>query len=252
MVIDGSWVSDGRAAYSATGSEAELWNEFGTLRSSTTPWFGLSSQEFETAPAIAFAGRDPSLGTLSDSPFSGQPVEWDEQGVVALVDPNNCVRIGPPVGPELVSGGSGANEFNLSSQNGSGNLFGMGDDTVSDPLVGSVGQSPLTLIESVGTDGGSASDGSAQVRRYGAVFGFNQKGGILRKLNGDPFTYQDGLPVFGDEEFQLTPGGEGSVFTTYTPWPSAVRISLRLHDSNDRLSGARDVQFVIPIPRQDS
>ncbi|MEC8734792.1 MAG: prepilin-type N-terminal cleavage/methylation domain-containing protein [Planctomycetota bacterium] len=250
VVIDGSWISDGRAAYSASGSEGELWNEFGTLRSSTTPWFGLSSREHETAPAIAFAGRDGSLGTLADAPFPGQSVAWDDQDVVALVDPNNCVRIGPPVGPELLSGG-GTNEFNLSSQ-GSGNLFGMGDDTFADPLVGSVGQSPLTLIESVDTDGGNGADGGARIRRYGAVFGFNQKGGILRKLNGEPFTYQDGLPVFGDEEFQLTPGGDGRVFTTYTPWPSAVRVSMRLHDSNDRLSGARDVQFVIPVPRQDS
>jgi prepilin-type N-terminal cleavage/methylation domain-containing protein len=251
VVVDGTWVSSGRDRFSSDPTANAAWNSFGTLRSSSVPWFGLSSLEFETAPATAFAGRDSSLGNLAQTPFSGQSVEWDDQGVVDLIDPNNGVRIGPPVGPELLAGG-GTNRFNLVSQNGSGNLFGMGDDSVNDPLVGSTGQSPLSLIESVNRDGGTASDGTPQIRRYGAVFGFNQKGGTLRKLNGDPFTYGNGMPVFGDEEFQPTPGGEGRVFTTYTPWPSAIRISMRLHDSNDRIDGARDVQFVITLPRQDS
>ena len=102
--------------------------------------------------------------------------------------------------------------------------------------MGANGHSPLTLIESVGTDGGTSSDGTPMVRRYGAVFGYNYaKGGILRKLDGEPFTYGNGIPLFGDEEFQVTPGAQsGRVFTTYTPWPSAIRISLRLHDSKDR------------------
>ncbi|MAJ46237.1 MAG: hypothetical protein CBC35_02875 [Planctomycetes bacterium TMED75] len=251
VVLDGSWVSAGRDRFSTDNDANAAWNSFGTLRSSTVPWFGLSSLEFETAPATAFAGRDPSLGSLAETPFSGQSVEWDDQRVVNQIDPNNGVRIGPPVGPELLAGG-GSNRFTLSNQNGSGNLFGMGDDSVNDPLVGSNGQSPLSLIESVNRDGGTASDGTPQIRRYGAVFGFNQKGGILRKLNGAPFTYGNGIPVFGDEEFQPTPGGDGRVFTTYTPWPSAIRISMRLHDSNDRIDGARDVQFVITLPRQDS
>ena len=249
VVVDGSWVSSGRARYSTNAGALGAWNEFGTLRSSTTPWFGLSSIEFETAPATAFAGRDGSFGNLADRPFGGQPIEWDDQGVVGTIDPNNGVRIGPPVGPELLAGGS-TNQFSLSSQ-GSSNLFGMGDDTVNDPLVGSTGQSPLSLIELVDIDGGSNGVGDPMIRRYGAVFGFNQKGGILRKLNGDPYTYGNGIPVFGDEEFQPNPGSDGQVFTTYTPWPTAIRISMRLHDANDRIDGARDVQFVIPLPKQD-
>ena len=251
VVIDGSWISAGRNPYGSPSG----WNEYGTLRSSTTPWFGLSSIEFETAPAIAFAGNDRSLGDLSDTPFglAQQGNEWDDQDVVNQIDLANRVRIGPPVGPEL--GRSGSNPFSLTSQNDSGNLLALGDDTVGDPLVGSTGHSPLTLIEAVGVDGGSASDGTPMVRRYGAVFGYNYaKGGVLRKLNGEPYTYGDGVPIFGDEQFQVTPGDAdqtGRTFTTYTPWPSAVRISLRLHDSKDRIAGARDVQFVIKIPKKN-
>jgi prepilin-type N-terminal cleavage/methylation domain-containing protein len=248
VVVDGSWVSTGRSSYGSSQAVG-LWNQYGALRSSTTPWFGLSSLEFETAPAIAFAGQDGSLGSLAGTPYSGQPFDWDEQNVVTKVDPDNRVRIGPPVGPEL--GNLSANQFTLASQDSS-TLFAMGDDTFQDPLVGTVGHSPLSLIESVSSDGGTSSDGTPMVRRYGAVFGYNYaKGGILRKLNGDPFTYGNGIPVFGDEEFQVNPGSDGSVFTTYTPWPSAVRVSMRLHDSNDRISGARDLQFVIALPREE-
>ncbi len=35
----------------------------------------------------------------------------------------------------------------------------------------------------------------------------------------------------------------------YTPWPSAVRITIKLHDPNGRLEGGREFQFIVELPR---
>ena len=34
----------------------------------------------------------------------------------------------------------------------------------------------------------------------------------------------------------------------YTPWPSAIRVTLTLHDTGLRLESGRDVEFVINLP----
>ncbi len=36
----------------------------------------------------------------------------------------------------------------------------------------------------------------------------------------------------------------------YTPWPSAIRITLTLHDTNTRLERGREIQFVIDLPKR--
>ncbi|MFM7051920.1 MAG: hypothetical protein ACKOYN_07300, partial [Planctomycetota bacterium] len=61
-------------------------------------------------------------------------------------------------------------------------------------------------------------------RVYQAVFGFNQN---------DPS--------------QINPAATGR--GPYTPLPSAVRITLRLHDPLGRIEGGREFQFIVDIPR---
>jgi prepilin-type N-terminal cleavage/methylation domain-containing protein len=65
------------------------------------------------------------------------------------------------------------------------------------------------------------------VQDYWAVFGYNQ----TRPL--DPTTGQ--------------PWAIGSAFT-YTPFPSAIRITMVLHDPDGRLEGGREFQFVVDLP----
>ena len=38
----------------------------------------------------------------------------------------------------------------------------------------------------------------------------------------------------------------------YTPWPSAIRITMTLHDPDGRLEGGREFQFVIDLPKRSS
>ena len=61
---------------------------------------------------------------------------------------------------------------------------------------------------------------------YEAIFGYNQDTPI------DPAT---GLP---------------DVDLAYTPWPSAIRITMTLHDTATRLEAGREIQFVINLPRR--
>lgn len=61
---------------------------------------------------------------------------------------------------------------------------------------------------------------------YEAIFGYNQTQPL------DPAT---GLP---------------DIDMAYTPWPSAVRVTLTLHDVNTRLPNGRDVQFVLRLPQR--
>ena len=69
----------------------------------------------------------------------------------------------------------------------------------------------------------SALQGSKRV--YHAVFGFNQEN--PGEIN--PFSF-----------------GRGP----YTPLPSAIRITLRLHDPLGRIEGGRDYQFIVDLPKR--
>lgn len=63
---------------------------------------------------------------------------------------------------------------------------------------------------------------------YEAIFGYNQD---------RPFGpyHADGATAFVDSDF--------------TPWPTAIRVTLTLHDVDTKLEGGRDVQFVIELPQ---
>ncbi|MHC4415513.1 MAG: PulJ/GspJ family protein [Planctomycetota bacterium] len=64
---------------------------------------------------------------------------------------------------------------------------------------------------------------------YEAFFGYNQDTPL------DPTTGAPWLP---------------SVPIAYTPWPSALRITMTFHDTGTRLESGREVEFVIDLPRR--
>jgi hypothetical protein len=72
---------------------------------------------------------------------------------------------------------------------------------------------------------------------YEAVFGYNR--GVVLNADGNPD------PVIYDT------GDPDCTRTGYTPWPSALRITLPLHDQRQRFSEGREVQFVVDLPRRD-
>ena len=66
---------------------------------------------------------------------------------------------------------------------------------------------------------------------YNALFGFNQD----RPLVDNPDDANYGRPAD---------------YLAYTPWPSAIRVTLTLHDSKTTLEGGRELQFIIDLPRR--
>jgi hypothetical protein len=64
---------------------------------------------------------------------------------------------------------------------------------------------------------------------YWALFGYNQDQPI------DPSTGLPWLPA--------SP-------TAYTPWPSAIRITMVLHDPQGKLESGREFQFIIDLPKR--
>ena len=73
--------------------------------------------------------------------------------------------------------------------------------------------------------GAAVEDAGTDVVVYEAIFGYNQD----TPLNA--FGFPD--PALG-----------------YTPWPSAIRITMILHDARTRLENGRRIQFVIDLPRR--
>ncbi|MHC4383478.1 MAG: hypothetical protein ACYS0J_11665 [Planctomycetota bacterium] len=70
-----------------------------------------------------------------------------------------------------------------------------------------------------------------------AIFGYNRGAALNADGNPDPVIYSTNDP-------DCTRVG-------YTPWPSALRITLTLHDQRQRFSEGREVQFVVDLPRRD-
>ena len=190
----------------------------------STPWFGLSDEVIGSAPANAFmSGSQPpeDAGGCSGWSHIGDPGRRATSGGGAGGD---AVRIGPPVGTEL----------------GSGTYF------LDDPFGV---QTDETLGHIEYGEGAGCAPGE-RIRRYGAVFGFNGENAILRAPTGEPYVFTGNTPGLGSRI--VGSGNNGRGVSTYTPWPTAVRISFRLHDSEARLEGGRAFEFIIPLPRADS
>ena len=93
--------------------------------------------------------------------------------------------------------------------------------SVEGPLNPAEGNRPIWRCDSE-QDGSPAGSGK---RVYQAVFGLNQD---------DPTALNPSLGQRGP----------------YTPFPSAIRITLRLHDALGRIEGGREFQFIVDLPRR--
>ena len=85
----------------------------------------------------------------------------------------------------------------------------------------------LSVIESWNTS-------DSLIHRYTAVFGLNQHEPFVRDGAGNVAFDFDGNPMYR---------------TDYTPWPSALRISMVVHDPDGTIEGGRRVEFTLPLPR---
>jgi hypothetical protein len=157
-------------------------------------------------------------------------------------DTSNQVVLGPPVGNEVFTG---TGTIDLQDPTGL-----QTDQTLQHIEYGENANSdPFPVPDS---------SGSRPIRRYGAVFGFNSENSILRRANGEPYVEFDvqntnsGNPILGSRVIASNEDSEPRAVSTYTPWPTAVRISFRLHDSEGRLEGGREFQFIIPLTRTES
>ena len=87
---------------------------------------------------------------------------------------------------------------------------------------------PVNIEGSVPTTTGEAIEAAGGIV-YEAIFGYNQDTPL------DPTTGSPWMPATG---------------VAYTPWPSAIRITMTLHDTDTRLEIGRQIQFVIDLPRR--
>jgi type II secretory pathway pseudopilin PulG len=99
--------------------------------------------------------------------------------------------------------------------------FGAGNDPVICSAEGAInsGGDPFVTGRPIWRTHG----GQGGKRVYQAVFGFNQ-----------------------DDSGVINPGATGR--GPYTPMPSAIRVTVRLHDPLGRIEGGRDYQFIIDLP----
>ena len=70
-----------------------------------------------------------------------------------------------------------------------------------------------------------------------------------RLLNGATSVYES---TFGFNQSDVVDGvpGDYEYIGDATPWPSAIRVTIRVHDRAGRLTGGRQAQFVIDLPRE--
>ena len=78
---------------------------------------------------------------------------------------------------------------------------------------------------------------SQYIRRYTAVFGLNHDSPFVR----------DGV---GNIALDFDDPPNPIYRTDYTPWPSALRISMVVHDPDTTIEGGRRVEFTVPLARR--
>ncbi|MGI9013008.1 MAG: PulJ/GspJ family protein [Phycisphaerales bacterium] len=64
------------------------------------------------------------------------------------------------------------------------------------------------------------------------------------------FGYNRNTPLNPETAQPWDVSGNPSGVTPYTPWPTAIRITLRVHDAGGRLPQGRVVQFIVNLPQR--
>jgi hypothetical protein len=94
-----------------------------------------------------------------------------------------------------------------------------------------------------GEEPASAFPGQPVVREYWATFGANARWPLLRG--------RDLISGAADPDTQsIQPDGLLDPDPSYTPWPSALRISMILHDPGSNIEQGKLVQYVIELPKE--
>ena len=83
----------------------------------------------------------------------------------------------------------------------------------------------------------SQSMNTATLRDYWAIFGYNSAQALNEDPTIDPDTTQPGY----NEPYQPL---------AFTPFPSAIRVTMTLHDPEGKLEGGREFQFVVRLPKR--
>lgn len=92
---------------------------------------------------------------------------------------------------------------------------------------------------------GEIGDTNAPVRVYEAFFGYNQDVALgPPEFLVLPGTFVPGYPP------DSAPSDVPRVDLGYTPWPTAIRVTMTLHDTKSRLEAGREFQFVIKLPQR--
>ena len=99
----------------------------------------------------------------------------------------------------------------------------------------------LNWFNMLGTGFPFTPPGSPDVLVYEAYFGYNQRDPLVLNGSCGPGT----APGIPDSQF-----GVPAPCAAFTPWPSAIRITMTLHDPNTKLKDGREVQFVLRLPRR--
>jgi hypothetical protein len=110
-------------------------------------------------------------------------------------------------------------------------------------------------IQATATSTPPAPTPPAGVIDYWAVFGYNQtmpfqQTPAMGGIDPDAGSNFDGIPsrqYFGTGS---EPNSSNSAQIAYTPWPTAIRVTMVLTDPEGRLEGGREFQFVIELPKR--
>lgn len=190
---------------------------------------GLPGVVFDPAAGQVWFGFPDGLQSSSAMPEGGSAVipqsQW--RGVISLMGPAPDADDLPASANNSVSY-LGANVFNFGT-----NQWQAFDGSLFPPTGGGLGAAavigpPVVPANIEGLGGITRPLGTGMpVWVYTAAFGFNRN-----QPTSETF---DGTKVLRDD---------------YTPWPSALRFTLRLHDPRLTVEAGRTVQFVVDLPRQ--
>ncbi|MDG2424623.1 MAG: hypothetical protein P8M22_11665 [Phycisphaerales bacterium] len=116
---------------------------------------------------------------------------------------------------------------------------GSGQATISDPAFGS------PAIEEVSYANGFGGQEDQRPIEYWALFGLNNSNPLV-DLDERDLT---GTIIGGAGDFSQADGLDDFDYS-YTPWPSALRFTMVLHDPETRLENGQVVQFVVRLPER--
>ncbi|MCH2135766.1 MAG: hypothetical protein MK101_04185 [Phycisphaerales bacterium] len=228
LVIEWTWSED---IGEATGTQ---WPR---LVDANVRWHGLraDSQQvpaeldamLDPPPGIADAetdGVDPSVDQLwfglpSSTDGNGQTDRWDRR--VVTFGQFAAAAPGLDTGSPLYNG----DEFHQEVPSTGAPSLVWADPEDDDPT-DSVNLNAIDMVEVEGAFGDVP-----RVRQYWALFGPN---------HSEPL-----LDVDSDNNGLLDPD------PSFTPWPTALRITMTIHDAGMNLEGGRTVQFVVPLPERN-